>query len=205
MKAASTSLLAAIAVAMASPPNYMFADPKDAKELVDAGLAEGNPEIKNPENEKQIAFRLTDKGQAEAKNSGNGGNSVPTFVIAAVPRPAVRRLGEDGGGSSKYPFEKLEPGQAFFIPSPPDMKQPSKSFGSMVSAANKRFRNNEDYRRFTTRSMTGDAFGQPGVKGIAVFRMTEAEEAKYKADEEAKAKKAEAEKAAAAAAPTTTA
>lgn len=191
MKDASNKLLAAMAIAMAVPPNYMFVDPKDAKELVDAGLAEGNGEIKNPENEKQIAFRLTEKGQAEAKNTGD--KSIPTFVIAAVPRPPVRRSGEDGEGGSKYPFDRLEPGQAFFIPSPEGMKQPSKSFGSMVSAANKRFRESGDFRRFTTRSMTGDAFSQPGVKGIAVFRLNPEEEAKAKAkadEEDAKARAA---------------
>ena len=192
-KASVTSLLA-IAAAMAVPPHYQFAAAADVKQLVDEGLAIQNPEIKNDAG--ALATRLTPQGEAAAKENGYtgapagnapaGGNDQPSFVIADVPRPKVARVGGEAG-TSKYPFDRLNPGQSFFIPAPPDMKSPSKSFGSMVSGFNKRYSEASNFRRFTVRSMNGDAYdpdgskGLKGKKGVGVFRLSAEEEASAKA------------------------
>jgi hypothetical protein len=177
VRASLTTLIAATDTA----PNYLFAKPADMKELVDAGYAEGNPDLKNPNAKTEIAFRVTDAGRAAA--TGTQAATKPTYVIAKVAMPSIARQNSEG---SKYPFASLEPEQAFFIPS--EAKNASKSFGSLVSAENKKYaKNDASYRRFTSRTMTGDAFdpdgklGLKGKKGVGVFRLSAAEEAKAKA------------------------
>lgn len=178
-------LLALLQSVGAVPEGQFYAAPKTMKEAETAGLVEGNAGIKNPANKNEHAFRLTPTGTKAIADAAAGNEAeadVSDFVIATVALPPVSRL---NSGQSKYPFDKLENGQSFFIPAPPDMKSPSKSFGSMVSAANKKYGDpatGKDFRRFTTRSVMGDAWGKKGVRGVAVFREG--------ADDEAKSRKA---------------
>jgi hypothetical protein len=167
----------------AVPEGQYFANPKTMADAEKAGLVEGNKGIKNPNDKTEHAYRLTPAGHqaiadADATNADEGDTDGFTIIdVAAIP--PVGRL---NSGQSKYPFDKLKNGQAFFIPAPADMKSPSKSFGSLVSSANKRFGDpNGDFRHFTTRSTMGDAFGKPGVRGVAIYRETVDAEAKSKA------------------------
>jgi hypothetical protein len=184
--AAAVASLTALIAATDTTPGYLFALPKDMKELTDAGFALSNEEIKNPNNAKEIAFKVTDAGRAAVKGQGQNASQAgakPTFAVAKVAMPPIARANAEG---SKYPFADLDNEYGFFIPS--DAKNASKSFGSLVSAENKKYaKNDASFRRFTSRTMTGDAFdpdgklGLKGKKGVGVFRLSAADEAKAKA------------------------
>lgn len=189
LAAATVASLTALIAATDTAPGYLFAKPADMKELADAGFADSNAEIKNPNAKAEIAFRVTDAGRAAAQGAGSApaATSKPSFAIAKVPMPSISRNSVEG---SKYPFADLENEYGFFIPS--ESKTAAKSFGSLVSAENKKYRKEADYRRFTSRSMLGDAFdpdgtkGLKGKKGVGVFRLSAADEAKAKADPKTK-------------------
>jgi hypothetical protein len=180
-------LIALLQAVGAVPEGQYFNTAKAMKEAETAGMVEGNTAIKNPANKNEYAWRLTEAGKHQLTVAGDGESNdddaeVSDFVIADVAIPPVSRL---NSGQSKYPFDKLGNGQSFFIPAPPDMKSPSKSFGSMVSAANKKYGDpgeGKDFRRFTTRSVMGDAWGKKGVRGVAVFRESAEDEAKSRAN-----------------------
>lgn len=54
-------------------------------------------------------------------------------VDSNIPIPARRRR------PSKYPFEKMDLGDSFFIESTEDRPNPERALGSVVHAANKRY------------------------------------------------------------------
>lgn len=181
MKKLSTTLLAQAVAAAATANPAIFSTEKEMKELLDLGLVEKNETITDGKG--NIAFRATPKALADGGAAVTAATAKPVFTIkTGVAIPKIARIGGGNGAGSKYPVEALEPGQSFFIPAPADMKSPSKSFGSLVAAANKKHNTNDDnFRRFTTRSVDGAAWDQPGVKGIAVYRLPADEEAAAKA------------------------
>jgi hypothetical protein len=187
MKKLSVTLLGQ-AVAALNDPNkpYIFSTEKEAAELIKAGYVEVNPTIKDDKG--NVAVRATEAGKAAAGATAGASapatETKPVFnIVKNVALPKIARAGGGGGRESKYPIADMEPGDSFFIVATPDMKSPSKSFGSLVAAANKKYNKADDFRRFTTRSVTGDAWGQPGVKGVAIFRLPAEDEAKAKAAE----------------------
>lgn len=183
MNDASIKLMAATLAAMATAPHYLFVNPKDAavKELVAAGFGEtGEP---NPQNKNEVMFRLTDAGKAEAEKANGTTNTAPErpkFAIVNFELPKIERKGGGGNRKSKYPTDDLQPGQAFFIPVGDDVKSPSKTYGSIASAANKKYGDlapGADFRYFETRSLAdGAPFGPEyaGKKGIVVGRLSAA-------------------------------
>jgi hypothetical protein len=185
----AVSLMAALLTAAGTAPHYLFVDPNGeaAKELIDAGLAVTNAEIVNPKNKKEVAMKLSDAGTAEANKPTTDTatstlTTASTFKIVDFELPKIERKGGGGGGNrkSKYPTEQLQPGQAFFIPVGDDVKSPSKTYGSIASAANKKFgdlKAGADFRFFETRAIAdGAPFGDEykGKRGIAIGRLSAA-------------------------------
>lgn len=213
----------------AKPEGKFFAIPKDMKAYLDAGLVEGNVDIRDPRDEKKIAWRLTEKGKTEAgivvkmsvsaKAPATAKRPAKKATKTAAKRPAKKALTKAAAeapaagpstfviadfdeipapvrnsAQSKYPFDTLNNSQGFFVKEGGDVKDPSKSFGSMVSNANKKYKVPDDYRHFTARTMVLDSkhakmFGHPvGTRGVAVFRLKAEDEAKLKAETFKKAK-----------------
>lgn len=125
-------------------------------------------------------------GNTGTAPAGNTATATPSFVIkSGIALPKIERASRGGAanGQSKYPVDQLQPGQSFFIPSPAGMKSPSKTFGSMIATKNKQFgklEDGSDYRRFTVRTVDGASWDQPGVKGVAIYRLDAAAEAAAK-------------------------
>ena len=157
MNKTDTKLLGLVKEAVAKN-EFHYANNNEMASLAKLGLVECNPAMKRDDG--KLPWRLTTKGIQHMATAANTKTTTPApaakktdekteFVIATVTLPAVKR--NTGARGSKYPFDKLEVGGAFFIPSKDgDNKKASKSFGSMVSAANKRYKGE---RRFVTRSV----------------------------------------------------
>lgn len=124
---------------------------------------------------------------AAASTAAPAAAASPSFVIASVPLPTRTR--SNAGRSSQYPFDNLEVGQSFFVPASEKMPNPRKSLASTVSSATRRYATKTDQtrvmkikgvektvpvynetRKFEVFEGTGDAYGQPGVKGAIVGR-----------------------------------
>lgn len=189
MRKLSVTLLAQAVTALAATPpavDYVFSTEKEMKELLDLGYVIKNDTIKDDKG--NIAFKATDAGKLAAGGSGAAGAPAepakpkPTFTIVTdAPLDKIARAGGGGNRESMYPTGDLGNGHSFFVPATADMKSPSKTLGSIVGAANKRFNKPDDFRRFTSRSVVGDKWGQPGVKGVAIYRVSAEDEAAAKA------------------------
>lgn len=186
LKSTSLPLMAALLAASATAPHYLFVNPADdaAKDLKEHSFIDFNPQITNPANKKEQAARLTDAGKVEAEKAGKpASDAKPTFAIVDFTLPKIARKGGGGKRTSKYPTDKLGPGQAFFIPVDDSVKSPSKTYGSIASSANKKFGDlaaGADFRYFETRSLDdGAPFGAEfaGKKGIVVGRLSLADAA----------------------------
>jgi hypothetical protein len=165
------------------PEGSYFAQPIAVNALVKLGLVEQHPTAVNPENAKEKATRLTDLGKQQIGQKLQGETTeVEGFTIVKLARPAQGRTLDSS--AYKYPFDKLGNGEAFFVPAKADVKSPAKAFASTLATANNRFKTKDDFRRFSTRSMLGDAFGEAykGQKGVGVFRLEADEEAAAKAE-----------------------
>jgi len=144
--------IAALAAATASAAGFMYATEKDAKHLVEKGLAEVG--AVNPENAKEFAIRATDAGMAEAAketatgaSAASSGSKFEFRTYKAADREATKSR---SGRSTKYPFDDFpEPsydnegnlleGPEIFIAATEKMPDPAKSLSSTVSAANRRY------------------------------------------------------------------
>lgn len=133
------ALLPEIAVATLGPVGYLFADSFTTQYLVEEGLVEVNVELTDEEG--NAATRATEKGinfvksTSEVQNTKGSEQNMEAkaeFVIeSGIEIPKTQRGG--GAGNSKYPFDKLEVGQSFFV------AKESKTLGGTVSSANKRY------------------------------------------------------------------
>jgi hypothetical protein len=100
-------------------------------------------------------------------------------LLANVPIPAAKRFGK----SSTYPFDSMEPGQAFFVPATAERPNPAKSMASTVNSAKARyavqdgveadgvtpkFKNTREF--VLRRVLDGKDFGHPGVEGAGIWR-----------------------------------
>jgi hypothetical protein len=159
--------------------------------LIEAGLAEINPAISNEAGE--LATRATQKGietvsstttqetaavetAAAAPVTASGGFAIE----AGVPMPGISGRGRTG---TAYPFDKMEPGNSFFVPNSEDKPNAAKSLASTVSSATARYsvpaadgstKANKageqvpvmvETRKFVVRSVT-----ENGVAGARVWR-----------------------------------
>lgn len=131
-----------IVSATQSEIGYTFCTPEIVTYLEKNGLAEGNAELTNEHG--AIACRATQKGVETAMSNKPAEETAATaappmqFEIETVPLPAAKR-GGPGVGNTKYPFDKLEVGQSFFVPATAEKPEPWKSLASTVTSATARF------------------------------------------------------------------
>lgn len=85
--------------------------------------------------------------------AANVGEAATYEIESDIPVPASKRGGLKG---ETYPFEKLNPGQSFFVKATETRPNPAKSLASTVSSATKRFKG-KDGRKFTIRAVEGGA------------------------------------------------
>ena len=93
----------------------------------------------------------------DTKNKNETGIEIEIEKGVEVPKTTR------GGGYRKYPFDKLEPGQSFFVA---DMKK-----GNAASLCTK-YSKGEKTKRFIARSAEKD--GEAGIRIFCVARETEA-------------------------------
>ena len=105
-------------------------------------MVECNEEIKNPENLEEVATRATQAGYVfvnlesapavitQAETPKTKGNNKMSFEIENIAVTAGKRGG--GTRAAKYPFDALEVGQSFFIPT-------DKSVASALTNAMKKY------------------------------------------------------------------
>lgn len=110
--------------------------------MIEAGLAEVNPDIKNEAGE--IATRATIKG-IETVNSQQTQNAAsPAATVApsafkletGVALPAITGRGRI---AKVYPFDEMQPGQSFFVANTDKKPNAGKSLASTVSSATNRY------------------------------------------------------------------
>lgn len=129
-------------VAVTQAGSYVFADPFDVAYLIENDFVECCAEVKNPENPVEVATRATQAGyvfvQLETESVVNTqpelaktkGSKKMSFEIENIPVVAGKRGG--GTRTSKYPFDTLEVGQSFFVPT-------EKSLASTLTNAMKKY------------------------------------------------------------------
>lgn len=171
----SDNQLSTLRAIAAAGVNYLRAKPKTPvyAQLASKGLIEYNPN--DVDEDGKHPYRLTPSGQAHldglapapvATQEATTMSDAPKFSLGVVSLPTVSR---SSAGKSIYPFDKLttapEGPNSFFVPTG-DRKNPSKSYGSIVSNQNK----HAGFKKFTLRTVEdGEPWGHPGEKGVAVF------------------------------------
>ncbi len=87
--------------------------------------------------------RITEAGKAYLAANvkvGDAPAATETFgIISGAILPVSKRGNTGGGAPIKYPFDKLEIGQSFFVPVSEKLPNPVKTLGSTVSSANMRY------------------------------------------------------------------
>lgn len=187
--------LAAVVAATQSPTGFAVLKAGPAGKLAEAGYAEINTGAgQNDKGEVQI--RATQAGidynTAAATATPASNEPAPSFsLVSNVPVPAITGRGRLSA-ESKYPFEQMQAGQAFFVPATEAQPKPSASLASTITSANKRYsevipgetvkdRNGNDVparkalRKFVVRAVADGAasgFGDQykGVSGAGVWR-----------------------------------
>lgn len=175
-----------------SSQGYIMGTKAEFKTLADQNLVLFNDTIKDGN---RVAVKASDAGIAAFNAASGGGTSTsnPAGVVATtaafkitkgVELPAIRRrVGEATG--SRYPFDTMEVGDSFHVPSSDAMKNPAKSLASSVTAANRRYSvkaegqhkthkgnmiDNYTYvRNYTIRAVT-KAGGDPDGDGARIWR-----------------------------------
>ena len=166
---------------------FGYAAEADCVELAKNGLVEVNTSIANDESG-NVAVRCTPAGFDFLKGLEDGGVTPPEFQIASnIDMPAIART--TPVRTSKYPFERLEVGQSFFIAATEEVPNPMRSYASAVTGANKRFAEEvpgetrvnrkgntvpltRQTREFSMRRVAdGAPWGQHGATGVAVWRV----------------------------------
>lgn len=133
MKKAQIAIFVALQAAIvASPEGFVYADATAAAPFVKEALIELNPQLTNEKGE--VAARLTEKGKAY----GAVPAPLPAFEIQSdIAIPTGRSAG--AGVKSKFPFDKLEKGQSFFVEASEQWPEPHRNLASTVSSATQRY------------------------------------------------------------------
>lgn len=172
--------------AIASGEGYIFVAESSTKKLVELGLLQVNPDLKNEKG--ALATALTAEGVAflTSNISEEPAGKVtiepaviatkPTFAIEeGFPIPAVRRLNT----AKKYPFAELEVNQCFHVPAKnPEEdihgKATARQLGSTVSGAtnnskaDKKDKTCKPTKKFIVRAVGAE---DPKGPGARVFRV----------------------------------
>lgn len=188
----NTALLAQIVTATASAAGFMYVSDADSAPFVAQGLVEVNPNLADTNGNKAVRATQKAKDMATDPQTATAPATAPATaaksfaIVSGVPMPDMKRAGVQR--TAVYPFDELKVGDAYFM-SGEGVDKPERKFASTVASARKRYavpdptgatRVNrkgrsvpvETFERdFAIRATTGDAFGQPGVAGAAVWRI----------------------------------
>lgn len=137
-EAGVATLAEIVAATLDNAKGFLYTSPAVHIPLIEAGLVEINAAMTNEAGE--VATRATEKGMQQMSNtSAETTTPVVTasgFAIeSGIPLPSISGRGR-ASGVGKYPFDKLEVGQSFFVPASDDMKEPGKTLASTVVRAN---------------------------------------------------------------------
>lgn len=158
----NSAILAGIMTAMHSTPEqHGWINQADGEPLmghqpplidVNFGITDGD----------KYAVVLTQAGKELLMNtSPNGSNgsaeaAKPSYdIITNAVMPASKRGAKGGGAPTKYPFDKMEIGQSFFVAKSAEHPNPVKTLGSTVSSANMRFSLDTGQTKTVTRVKRG--------------------------------------------------
>lgn len=138
---AVVTLAEIVAATLDSSKGFLYTAKTVYEPLVKDGLAEINEQMTNEAGE--VATRATDKGVQQMSNSTPAETTAVAaaagFVIeSGIPMPSISGRGR-ANGSSKYPFDKLEVNQSFFVPASDACKEPGKTLASTVARANMQY------------------------------------------------------------------
>jgi hypothetical protein len=163
---------------------FVYVTVEEGKPLVDHDpqLIEVNPTILDPMDANKAAARATVAGAEYVANAGDSVSPVAAndasatlvsafSIITDAALPASRRGAGGGGAPIKYPFDKLEIGQSFFVPVSAEHPNPVKTLGSTVSSANMRYAEETGATREVTRAKRGD--GNKALLDAAGNKVTE--------------------------------
>lgn len=150
--------------------NGMFTPADVHGPLVTDGTVEINPG--NVDASGNIATRATSKGielvnQSNAAKQTSNTNSSQEFTLENAKLPPI--VGRGRAGTEKYPFDKMEVGQSFFVPNEGDGSA-SKSLASTVSSATKRYA--EETGETKTVTVKGKDGAADTTKEVPVLRET---------------------------------
>lgn len=145
-------LLSAIAAAnVASQPYYV--NQAESLPLLQANpqLIDINMTMIDPNDVSKVAARVTEAGakmvaeanataaKANEPKKERVDNSDQFAILNGAVLPPSRKGNFGGGAPIKYPFERMEIGQSFFVPVSEKLPDPVKTLGSTVSSANMRY------------------------------------------------------------------
>lgn len=141
-----------VAIVNATNANsFVYTGKVDYDPLVALGYVEVNPTVINPADAAQFGTRATAAGIA-AVATASGGSGVANSLAGApatagadialddgIAIPAIKRGAPGGGAPSKWPFERMNVGQSFFVAVSADMTNPAKSLASTVASATEKY------------------------------------------------------------------
>lgn len=139
------SLLSTIVAAMAVEATpFAMVTAAEAKPLIDAKLAEQNPDIVDGD---KIATRATEAGIAKHNEAANAPASTPAAPSIPVVQPGTEgavaldlsAFVKRARTAATYDFDNMQPGGYFFVEATEARPNPAKSMASTVSAANKKY------------------------------------------------------------------
>lgn len=102
-----------------------------------------NAQMTDPTDPTKQAAKITDAGRAYLTQTASapvaaseGAAQSPYAIIKGVVLPESKKRGGGSGAPTVYQFDVMEIGDVFFVPKSEKHKDPVKSLGSAVSAAN---------------------------------------------------------------------
>lgn len=135
--------------ATASPQGFGYVNATDGKPMVEKNLIVTNTQVLNPANPDEVAAKAQPAAQQYIDSLASGGSQANNGASAGVGHiitstfvaPAAKRRGNapGAGAPSKYPFDKLELGQQFFVGNSEVEKGDAfKTMSATVSSTNRR-------------------------------------------------------------------
>lgn len=109
-------------------------------------LIEVNLNVPDPLDSTRVLCRITPAGAQYLMHHINSNKETTQVtgsfeIISGAALPPVTRGRGGAGAPQKYPFDDMEVGQSFFVPSTAKVPNPLKSLGSTISQANLRYAN----------------------------------------------------------------
>jgi len=194
LNAMVVSFLGRVIEATDGEQGYMNSNAKSVEKLESLGYIEVNRSDSVAGEKGEPAVRVTEAGRNAYDELTTKEKEVKTMTaqVAIASNVEMPKAPSRGRSGSMYPFDQLEPGQAFFVPATGDKPNPVKTLASAVTNARKKYAvetggtvirkikgeevevpETEKTRDFQVREVAdGAAFGEQfaGVSGAGVWR-----------------------------------